>query len=645
MIWKYAKVSLSVTLAAVGGGAWLLAAGTLVWGGPAARPAAKAAALSPTGPVLYTGARAIRTLAWGPDGALWAATAGGVVRWANAADPAPRRWTTVDGLGSNDVRAVLPASGGAAWAALPLGVVALHQGGAGTADVTLLPTPPAPAAEVRCLAPADGRGLIAGTSAGLFTHAADGQKWRPLVGDGDGEKGREGVWRVTRGFAVTDRAVVRLADGRRFPLPPGAAADDGRGAAVTALAADREEKEITLATALGLWRLTTGGRGRRGWSAVALPPDSTGSHVSALAYDGAGALLAGLYGDGVFRRNPKTGAWARVGGAGDTPAPCRLVTALAPRAEGLTVGTAADGVWDLSAGGIWKRRALPGSLTSADICALAAHDGALWAATFDRGVLRIDPATGTADTVEALRMVRALVPFRGRLLARTAEHGVQVLDAAAPGQAPSWQPAWDRKALPRSQVYALASDAGETRLLVGGWAGWAAWDGGSAWEHHWTDPELAGQVVTAVAGDGAGGVWIGTQKRGLLHWTRRGGYTAHHEAQGLTDDWITTIAVSPTGRILVGTYTGGLLEKTLTADRWTVRLRPENFAVRTVTFLPDGAAVAATPVGVYREERPGGPNWRLLEARRTGGLEAQTLQPVSGGLWVGTRAGLAFTPL
>ena len=76
-----------------------------------------------------------------------------------------------------------------------------------------------------------------------------------------------------------------------------------------------------------------------------------------------------------------------------------------------------------------------------------------------------------------------------------------------------WHAAFSNRDLPRSLISALATDG--QRLYVGGWASWSAWDG-QVWEHHDKDPELAGQVITAIAAR-PGEVWIGTQKQGCSY--------------------------------------------------------------------------------------------------------------------------------
>lgn len=608
----------------------------------AARPAAPIPA--PAGPVVYTGADQVRSFASGPDGSLWAATAGGVLRWGGSGITAtpPRRWTTGDGLASNDIRALLPvAGGGGALVATATGISRIGTGGAVT-------TRAAPAGtEVRSLLAGGGAGdgedtTTVATDRGFFRQVSDGG-WRPRIA-GPAAKDAD-VWRTTSapsgtGWAVTGRSLLRLADNQRFPLPP--ASDDKnapRAGTVTAFAAG-DRGDVWLATTLGLWRFQQGR-----WQEIALPPNSPASHVGALL-PGNGQVVAGLYGDGLYRL-AGTGAkrWERLAGA--TPEPCRFVTALAALPGGrLAVGTAFDGVWDFEPGrAAWNRRAIPHALPSADIYGLAAFDGALWAATFDRGLLRVEPGSGTVTPVTrtagglSADWTRGLVVFRNALLVRHATGQVDRLDAGTGG----WRPAFAKGDLPRPQVFAMAPDRGGARLLIGGWAGWAATDGGGAWEHHWKDAGLEGQVVTAIAASEDGAVWIGTQKKGLLRY-KEGAYRHFHEAHGLTDDWITCIAASPDGRLLVGTYTGGLLEwEPAGGGRFRRVLDPRGFAIRAIGLLPGTRrALAATPLGVY-EETDGGA-WRLLDPKASGGLEAQAVLAVPQGLWVGTRAGLAFVP-
>ncbi len=554
---------------------------------------------APASPALYTAVGAIRALASGPDGALWAATAGGVVCW-KPGEP-PVRWTAADGLAGSDVRAVAP-SGAGAWAATETRLCGLERPGSVSDEAA--PT----GEELRCLLTDQNGPQWLGTNRGIYVQTGSGRRRFP-----------DETWRMAsdgrQEWAITSGGLRRLGDGRLFPLP---VAREELGP-VTALAAGPEG--VFLATALGLWQWS-GGR----WRALPLPPGSPASHVSALGVR-AGALYAGLYGDGVYRW--ESGSWRRL--AGQPPA-LAAVTALAPTPDGLAAGTRAAGVWDWTGGGVWKARALPDAVPSGDIYALAGYRGALWASTFDSGLLRLDGrgqgAVTRADGLAA-DAPRALVVFGSSLYVR---HTTGQVDRTDDGR--TWHPAFTRRDLPRPLTSALATDG--SRLLVGGWAGWSAWDG-QTWEHHDKDPELAGQVVTAIAAR-AGEVWIGTQKQGLFRYAQ-GRYTHLFEAQGLTDDWITCLSVTP-ARVLVGTYTGGLLE--WDGARLAVRFRPEKYAVRAVGLPPGGGhALAATPLGVYEE---GAAGWTRLDPHLCGGAETQALLATPSGLWIGSRTGLAYWP-
>ncbi len=554
---------------------------------------------APPAAALYTAVGAIHALVSGPDGTLWAATAGGVVCWRPGQPPV--RWTAADGLTGSEVRVVEP-TGVGALAATETGLAQLTVPGQINAER-------APASqELRCLLTRREGTQWLGTSQGVYVRK--NHVWRLRF---PGE-----AWRMaserTQSWAITAAGLRRLGDGKLFPLP---VARENLGP-VTAFAA--ESGGVYLATALGLWQWENGR-----WHALSLPDGSPASHVSALSVQGK-ILYAGLYGDGVYQW--QAGLWRRLP---NQPLALGRVTALAPIPGGVAVGTRADGVWDWT-NGKWKARALPNALPSGDIYTLATYRGALWAGTFDSGLLRIDSQGQKVVTrADGLRAdaPRVLTVFGDCLYVR---HTTGQVDCTSDGQ--TWRPAFTHRELPRSLVSALATDG--QRLYVGGWASWSAWDG-QRWEHHDKDPELAGQVVTAIAAR-PGEVWIGTQKQGLFRYAS-GRYTHFFEVQGLTDDWITCLCVTPV-RVLVGTYTGGLLE--WNGRGFAVRMRPKTYAVRAVCLRPrDRCALAATPLGVFQEDASG---WHLLALKRCGGSETQALLPLPSGLWIGSRTGLAYWP-
>jgi hypothetical protein len=503
---------------------------------------------NPRKPVLFAATNSVLAFATGKDGAVWAATEGGVVRFRNVPDAphidhtySPSTWTTADGLGSNDVRKITVEP-----------------------DGTVVAVSPACESEI----------------------------------------------------TPDDRVRLRLSD---KPTRTG-----------TGVFVVRTKNGVLTATvAAGLHH--TGARGVRRY--VPFPAASRASHVSAIvAVPGEkGGFLAGLYNDGVYRvRFADNGAprWERL----SLPEPCRFVTALARMPNGgLLIGTRYGGIFFAGFGdGAAEALTTPHSLPSGDIYGIAAYRGRLYASTFDRGVLAIG-GNGVVAAHPSVKQGRTLVPFGDDLYALGADHSVWKFDGE------HWKPAWGKFALRRADVYSLALDRAGRRLLVGGFGGWAEWDG-QTWRQHWNTPGLENESVTAIAADASGAVWVGTQRRGLFRCTGDTA-TAFQEAQGLTDDWITSIAVSPKGRLLVGTYTGGVLEKE--GDRFVQRLAVEKWAMRRVVFAGERALVA-TPVGLYREGESD--RWEKVEPRLTGGPEIQALLPADGGVWVGTRNGLAFAP-
>ena len=274
---------------------------------------------------------------------------------------------------------------------------------------------------------------------------------------------------------------------------------------------------------------------------------------------------------------------------------------------------------------------MPPAVPSADIYGITTFHGALWAATFDHGLLcrkrdawrRVDRRSGLSSDSP-----RDLLVFGNRLYVRYSTGEVDSFDGHA------WRPAFDKTVLPRQGVYAMATDG--HRLYLGVWAGWAVSDG-KTWEHHFKEPALQNQVITAIAA-GSATLWLGTQKAGVFAW-RDGQLKQYHESHGLTDDWITSIGING-DRVLVGTYNGGLLQ--WDGNRFAPVMSAGGFAIRDIVFTEDGKALAATPLGMYREE---GTEWRPIDPHACGGLETQALYPVPGGVWIGTRTTLAYLPI
>ncbi|MCL5038169.1 MAG: hypothetical protein M1269_13840 [Chloroflexi bacterium] len=548
-------------------------------------------------PELYTESGHVTSLALSPDGAVWAGTKGGVIRF-SPGEKKPEQWTTARGLSGNEVL-MLACENGTVWAGNANSLNEIGPDG----EVGNI-TGSFQGQEIRCLTAYGGR-LRVGTSVGVFVNSGSGfspelkaDVRRFVPGDGC-------LW------VITDRRLIRLPGGESWDLPD----KEGNITGWTVLG-DR----LYLATSLGFRSFYNGK-----WEEIAIPGSGGASHVGTIAGDGE-VLVVGLYGDGLY--SFKNGSWSKFK---RTPESFRFVSAALAGNDGVIIGTRDDGVWEKTRSG-WRKLPMPPSLPSADIYGIVVYKGALWVSTFDHGLLclngnrciRITGKDGLSTDYP-----RDLVEFNGALYVR---HTTGEVDMLKDGR---WRPAYDKKDLPRREVYAMAADG--RRLYFGLWGGWASTDG-KGWELHFKDPEIEGEVVTAI-GASNGTVWIGTQKRGLFAW-KDGGYTCYHEAHGLTDDWITRIR--PCGdRLLIGTYNGGLLE--FTGGRFRRIMDSEDFAVRDICLLKDrGTILVATPLGVYRESRD---EWRLINPSLYGGLETQALFPVPGGVWVGSRTSLSFLRL
>jgi len=546
-------------------------------------------------PTLYTQTGAVTALAQETDGSIWATTNGGVLRW-TAGSISPRCWTTLDGLSSNDFRA-LALTAGEAWIANAHALQRITITGEVRDESTAFRNQ-----EIRSLAAAPD-GCWVGTSTGVYRVTGKTELVRK-------DDTRRLLNTCDTCWAVTTSELVRLTDGAHWPLP------DTTGN-ITALAFCHDT--LYLATALGFWQWAN-----NEWSTIPLPAGSPGSHVSALAGDDT-ELIAALYGDGIYRR--RGGVWQRPPA---TPDSLRFVTSLLPTTHGLVAGTRNDGVWRQE-GDVWRPLSIPPGIPSADIYAVCSYRAAIWASTFDKGLLywsgghwrQVMMTDGLSSDSP-----RDLVVFHDMLYVRHTTGEVDRFDGKA------WRPAFTKRELPRPGIYAMATNG--NRLYLGGWAGWAATDG-HFWEYHFSEQQLRGLAVTAIAA-GDGTVWVGTQKQGILAW-RGVQVTPYNERQGLTDDWITRIVVMH-HRVLVGTYTGGLLE--WTPSGFHLLFNPQGFAIRDLCQLPGVGALAATPLGIFVED---GNDWRLIDPARYGGMETQTLYPVPGGMWVGSRSALARLPI
>ena len=216
------------------------------------------------------------------------------------------------------------------------------------------------------------------------------------------------------------------------------------------------------------------------------------------------------------------------------------------------------------------------SLSHDSVYAIAeCGDGSLWVGT-QEGLNRLDPATGgferfrsddaDAGTIPHDYVYALKVDRRGRLWIATIGGGVAWIDPATrritrvPFARDPGAPEPDRS------VFAVAEDPAGT-LWFGTQRDLHRFDEGDAALHHVALPELApGQdvpVITSIAVDARGVLWISTWNRGLVGYdpasaTSRGYRHDPERADSLAADRLACVLVDPWGDVWAGTWGSGI---------------------------------------------------------------------------------------
>lgn len=363
-------------------------------------------------------------------------------------------------------------------------------------------------------------------------------------------------------------------------------------------------------------------------SHVPLPPQTTGTHISALLPHGA-ALWAALFGDGVWAWDGR--AWKIV--PLSLPPAAREIMALAlGPSPTLWVGTRHDGVFR-KANGRWAQFPQPDEPPDHNAEAVASYHGSVFVSTLEQGLAVRTPQgwKSVSGPILSGNAPRQMVVFEDKLYVRQGGGQVDCFDGTR----------WTANVfprLPRRQASALATD-GE-RLYVAQWGGWSEWDG-TQWTHHLTVPELQGLPITALCPDGDT-LWVGTQGQGLAQISRAGLTVRwHDERGGLPDDWVTCLTRSD-GRVLAGTFVGGLAR--WDGTRWTTFPALAGQNVTALEADDTAGAFVATRRGVWRLPPGESPLQSLAGSFPALDPEAQSLCAVPGGLWIGARTGIFFLP-
>jgi len=458
--------------------------------GLSALVASASAGIALTGDAVFTSTRSITCLAIAPDGTLWVGTSGGVLR--RSKDSEWRRFTQLDGLPSHEVRSI-----------------AVEQG-------AVVATFPRASATWR-----DGRWV-------------PGEVPPAARADTMPQQTCAAVWRSEPSVATVDGLYIGYANNRRrFDLPPstgthlsallphgeelwaamfdqGLWAFNGKTWRALNLGLPSQAREITALTADGqtLW-LGTRREGvwqydRRRWKQHLQPNEPYAHNCQALIYWRSGIYVSTLE-DGLVAQTPS--GWQHY-----------AVPVLSSNAPGQMVAFGGslylrhgNGKVDRFDGKRWTRNVCS-SLPRKEVRALAADGNRLYAAQwggwseFDghtwKHHLSIAELQGVAITI--------LSPERDRLWIGTQGRGLGEFDRAT-GRL-RWHD--ERQGLPDDWVTGIAR-AGDTLCVATFLGGLSRWDG-ARWE---VSAELRDQNLTAIAPDGAGGLFIATRE-GVWHQTR-----------------------------------------------------------------------------------------------------------------------------
>ena len=395
-------------------------------------------------------------------------------------------------------------------------------------------------------------------------------------------------------------------------------------------------------------------------------------------------LLMGGYGQGLrrlVRGRPVTEP-------GQPAARATYVNALA-RDHGVTCAGTRGGLWLRRGLGSFRRVVLPGP-PSNDISALATQGGRLWVGTFDQGLASISGGRWRTGALRGDRIdgrINAMAVSNAERGTRSAERR----DVLPPSNrrkkgAATVSGAWTRLArpgpatTPSSELRVpsslwVATSRGVFRVrgqrvkgfgvahglphlevhtvlalrkggILAGTARGAVIIRGEAVTTLGVKQGLPVASVWAAAEHDDGTLWIGTSK-GLYRWFPRARrYERYSVSSGhLADDYVTALQVHG-GAVYAGTYNSGVSRLTSLSGKVEATQLKGGWINFGGLRIHDGALYASTMTGLRTLPltclaTPGGCAWteRPLAAR---GRDVTAVVPLSGGLWVASRRGVAF---
>jgi len=200
----------------------------------------------------------------------------------------------------------------------------------------------------------------------------------------------------------------------------------------------------------------------------------------------------------------------------------------------------------------------------------------------------------------------------------------------------------------------ILAGAFSTRPAAGAEARWAGLSD-TVFQHYTREQGLPHPIVTALAEDGDGFLWVGTQD-GLARWD---GYRFHSykpapgTPDALPDSYINTLHTDRQGRLWIGTSAGGLVRYDPGQDRFLAYTDgPDGAVLKRVDAIADDGAdglwFVADSTLDHLDPQTGASFALRHDPNDLGTLPDKQVWTVMrdhlGGLWVGTRRGLAHRP-
>lgn len=428
-----------------------------------------------------------------------------------------------------------------------------------------------------------------------------------------------------------------------------------------------------------LWVATAYGLNRydgTGFTIFQHEPDDSlslaGSWVGLLHEDRDGALWLSHVTEGVTRFDPATGAARYFGHAPDRPTSfgagrCSAITE--DDAGGLWFAAGTDGVcrWNPAIGGFERFRA---GIAGNEVLDLApGPDGRLWLAACPAGLLRLDPVSGSVDTVTAPggrhgAGVRAIVPgAAGRTWVLDGDG--RLFGAEADGDSIRLRPIAPRGVAPGGIRFVRESPSVPGRLYLalerGDVAVYAAAPGRWTFLPLLSDSTRGRPGIEVLLEGEDGTLWAGTTAG--LYLREPGGEAFEHlpafsRLSGIdfTTPHVTDIREDAAGLLWIGTRGVGLLklnpgQKRFHHDFFAPRFlgEPDALAVSGIYRDPRGIVWTGTVASGLHRYDPGTGEHRTYrhdagDATTLPGNEitALRLSPATGALWLGTRHGVAL---